>query len=36
MKGLRADWPELVVDCLEEGLFEELEGSRMWLTGPHR
>ena len=36
MKGLRADWPELVVDCLEEGLFGALEGSRMWLAGPHR
>ncbi len=29
MKGLQAGWPELVVDCLEEDLFEALEGSRM-------
>ena len=35
MKGLRADWPE-VVDCLEAGLFEALEGSQMWSAGPHR
>jgi hypothetical protein len=36
MKGLRADWPELAVDCLEAGLFEALEGSQMWSAGPHR
>jgi hypothetical protein len=36
MKGLRADWPELAVDCLEEGLFGAPEGNRMWLAGPHR
>ena len=36
MKGLQADWPGLVVDCLEEGLFEALEGSQMCLAGPHR
>ena len=33
MRGLRADWPELMVR-LEEDLFEALEGSRMWLAGP--
>ena len=34
--GLQADWPELVMDCLEEGLFEALEGSWMCLARPHR
>ena len=36
MKGLRTNWPESVVDCFEEGLFEAREGSRMRLEGPHR
>ena len=36
MKGLRADLPELVVDCLEGDLSEELEGSRRLLAERHR
>jgi hypothetical protein len=36
MKGLQADWPELVVDRLEEDLFEALVGSRRWLAEPRR
>lgn len=34
MKGLQADWPELVVDCLDEDLFEALRGSWKCLAEP--